>query len=119
MVSDNLPLAMTYRDAQLDALGNPTRRHILHRLRVGPLSVAEISHGASVTRPAISQHLKVLKDAGLVVDKARGTRREYELNPSAFASLREYFDEYWGVALIAFAREVGNRAPRNHPATEE
>ena len=110
---------MTYRDAQLDALGNPTRRHILDRLRIGPLSVVEISRGAKISRPAISQHLKVLKDAGLVVDKAWGTRRHYELNPAAFASLREYFDEYWGVALIAFAHTVGNSAPGNHSATEE
>ena len=72
------------------------------------MSVARIAQGFRVSRPAISQHLKVLKNAGLVVDHASGTRRVYELNPAAFASLREYFDEFWDVALQAFARRVDN-----------
>jgi DNA-binding transcriptional ArsR family regulator len=70
------------------------------------MPVARIAKGFRISRPAISQHLKVLKNAGLVVDRAEGTRRIYELNPAAFASLREYFDEFWGVALEAFARRV-------------
>lgn len=110
---------MTYRDSQLDALGDPTRRYILDRLRRGPLSVGDITQGANVSRPAISQHLKVLKDAQLVVDKAYGTRRVYELNPAAFASLREYFDEFWGVALLAFARKVNSRKNVKSPKTED
>ncbi len=97
---------MANRDAQLDALGDPTRRAILARLRKGPTPVGQLARGFSISRPAISQHLRVLKEAGLVVDRAEGTRRIYELNPAAFASLREYFDEFWGVALIAFKAHV-------------
>ena len=99
----------TYRDAQLDALGDPTRRAIVARLRRGPMPVGELARGFPMTRPAISQHLRVLKEANLVTDRADGTRRVYELNPEAFASLREYFDEFWGVALIAFKKRVDNR----------
>jgi DNA-binding transcriptional ArsR family regulator len=89
-----------------DALGDPTRRRILAKLRQRPLPVTRIAKGFRISRPAISQHLKVLKDAGLVVDRAEGTRRIYELNPAAFASLREYFDEFWEIALQSFARRV-------------
>lgn len=96
----------TYRDTQLDALGDPTRRAILARLRKGPAPVGKLAKGFKVSRPAISQHLRVLKEANLVTDRAVGTRRLYELNPTAFASLREYFDEFWGVALIAFKKRV-------------
>lgn len=100
---------MTNQDTKLSALGDPTRRTILARLRTGPLPVGRIAHGLPLSRPAVSQHLKVLKTAGLVVDRPQGTRRLYELNPEAFASLREYFDEFWGVALLAFARKVESR----------
>jgi len=71
--------------------------------------VGKLASAFPVSRPAISQHLRVLKDANLVTDRADGTRRVYELNPEAFASLREYFDEFWGVALIAFKKRVENR----------
>lgn len=97
---------MTNQDALLNALGDPTRRRILTRLRQRPMPVARIAKGFRISRPAISQHLKVLKNAGLVVDRAEGTRRIYELNPAAFASLREYFDEFWDIALQAFARRI-------------
>jgi DNA-binding transcriptional ArsR family regulator len=97
---------MANQDVRLDALGDPTRRSILTRLRKRPMSVARIAKGYRISRPAISQHLRVLKDAGLVIDHAEGTRRVYELNPAAFASLREYFDEFWGVALQSFANRV-------------
>ena len=70
------------------------------------MPVAAIAKKFPISRPAISQHLRVLKDAGLVIDRAEGTKRIYELNPAAFASLREYFDELWGVALQAFADRV-------------
>lgn len=103
----------TYRDKQLDAIGDPTRRAILGRLRKGPSSVSKLASGFSVSRPAISQHLRVLKDADLVRDRAEGTRRVYELNPAAFASLREYFDEFWGVALISFKKRVDNTPRRS------
>lgn len=71
--------------------------------------MGKLASGFPVSRPAISQHLRVLKEANLVTDRADGTRRVYELNPDAFASLREYFDEFWGVALIAFKKRVENR----------
>ena len=99
----------TYRELQLDALGDPTRRAILARLRKGPAAVGKLASTFPISRPAISQHLRVLKEANLVTDRANGTRRVYELNPEAFASLREYFDEFWGVALIAFKKRVENR----------
>lgn len=96
----------TYKDAQLDALGDRTRRSILARLRRGPLPVGELASGFTVSRPAISQHLKVLEQAKLVVARPVGNRRFYELNPEGFSALRDYFDEFWGVALIAFKRRI-------------
>jgi DNA-binding transcriptional ArsR family regulator len=80
----------TYHEAQLDALGDATRRAILARLLNGPLPVGELARDFPVSRPAISQHLRVLKHAHLVTDRAAGTRRVYALNPDAFDSLREY-----------------------------
>lgn len=107
---------MTNQGARLDALGDPTRRSILARLRKRPLPVARIAKGYRISRPAISQHLRVLKKAGLVIDHAEGTRRVYELNPAAFASLREYFDEFWGAALQAFAERVERTPNRKDEA---
>ena len=104
---------MTNQDTRLNALGDPTRRRILTRLRARPMPVASIAKGFRISRPAISQHLKVLKHAGLVVDRAEGTRRIYELNPAAFASLSEYFNEFWDVALQSFARRVESRITTN------
>jgi DNA-binding transcriptional ArsR family regulator len=98
-------------DPELDALGDPTRRTILERLRKGPLPVGQIARGLPISRPAVSQHLRILKNANLVIDRPDGTRRIYELNPAAFASLREYFDEFWGVALIAFKKAVESPSP--------
>jgi DNA-binding transcriptional ArsR family regulator len=102
---------ITYEHAQLDALGDPTRRAILARLIDGPLPVGEIAREFPVSRPAISQHLRVLKDAHLVSDRADGAKRVYALNPAAFASLREYFDEFWTQALSAFKRKVEEPPP--------
>ena len=113
LVSISLPLVKTYRDKQLDAIGDPTRRAILARLRRGAASVGKLASGFTVSRPAISQHLRVLKDADLVTDRAEGTRRVYELNPAAFASLREYFDEFWGVALISLKKHIENTSRRS------
>jgi DNA-binding transcriptional ArsR family regulator len=84
----------TYRDRQLDAIGDPSRRTILARLRKGAAPVGKLAAGLPISRPAVSQHLRVLKDAGLVIDRPDGNRRVYELNPAAFASLHEYFDEF-------------------------
>ena len=91
-------------DAVLEALGDGTRRAILERLRDGPKPVVEIAQGLSVGRPAVSQHLKVLKEAGLVIDRAAGTRRIYGVNPDGMASLREYAQSFWSAALTRYAR---------------
>lgn len=95
-----------YQEQQLDALGDATRRAILDRLLNGPVSVGRLSEGFPVSRPAISQHLKVLKDAGLVADATQGTRRIYRLNPAGFDSLRDYFDKFWTSALDAFKKKA-------------
>jgi DNA-binding transcriptional ArsR family regulator len=102
----------TYRDRQHDAIGDPTRRAILARLRKGSAPVGRLADGLPISRPAVSQHLRVLKDAGLVTDRPEGNRRVYELNPAAFASLREYFDEFWGTALLAFKKKIDSGKPR-------
>lgn len=93
---------MSYRDTALDALGDPTRRAIVDRLVTGPRAVGELARDFPISRPAISQHLKVLKDARLVRDHAVGTRRMYELDPEGFDSLRNYFDRFWTLALAQF-----------------
>jgi DNA-binding transcriptional ArsR family regulator len=96
----------TYNQQQLDAFGDVTRRALLERLRSGPLPVGELAEGLPVTRPAVSQHLRVLKRAQLVRDEARGTRRYYRLDPRGFASLRSYLDRFWGEALESFKAKV-------------
>jgi DNA-binding transcriptional ArsR family regulator len=98
-----------YQEAQLDALGDATRRAILARLLDGPLPVGELASHFPVSRPAISQHLRILKDANLVLDRAEGTRRLYALNPAGFDSLRDYFDRFWSSALDAFKRKAEER----------
>ncbi len=92
----------TYGSAVLDALGEPTRRTILERLRGGPLSVGEIAEGLPVSRPAVSQHLRVLRQAGLVSERKEGTRRIYRLEPAGLGELRAYLDSFWTVALAGF-----------------
>jgi len=86
----------------MDALGHSTRRAIFDRLRAGPTSVGELAEGLPVSRPAVSQHLRVLKEAGLVSERREGTRRIYALAPRGIAELRAYFDEFWDVALAQF-----------------
>ena len=76
-------------------MGDPTRRAVLVRLRGGPLSVGDIAKGMSVTRPAVSQHLKVLKQAGLVIDRAQGTRRFYRINRRGLRAMRAWVDALW------------------------
>lgn len=97
---------LAYQELQLDALGDATRRGILARLLDGPLPVGELSKYFPVSRPAISQHLRILKEAQLVTDAAAGTRRLYAINPDGFHSLREYFDQFWTVALDEFKKKV-------------
>ncbi len=84
------------------ALGDTTRRAIFELLADGPHAVGDIARQLPVSRPAVSQHLKVLKEAGLVVDQQVGTRRLYRLNPEGVGSLRAYFDRFWNQALVAF-----------------
>jgi len=91
---------------QFDALGDPTRRSIIDRLLKGPATVGKLAEEFPVSRPAISQHLRVLKEARLVIDRADGTRRIYQLDPAGFAALRAYLDQFWGVALQAFQEKV-------------
>jgi DNA-binding transcriptional ArsR family regulator len=86
----------------MGVLGDPTRRAILERLRGGPLPVAEIARGLPVSRPAVSQHLRVLKDAGLVGERRAGTRRLYRLDLNGLAALRAYLDGFWEEALASF-----------------
>ena len=105
-VSTNLPLVQTNHHAQLNALGDATRRGILSRLLNGPLPVGELAKEFPVSRPAISQHLKILKEAKLVVDVPSGNRRLYQLNPEGFDSLRDFCDHFWTQALAAFKEKV-------------
>ncbi len=87
----------------MEALADGTRRRIFELLGRGPRSVGELAQGVPVTRPAVSQHLRVLKEAGLVKERRDGTRRIYRLEPSGVAELRDYFDRLWTDALAAFA----------------
>lgn len=96
---------MTYQNALL-ALSDPTRRTVFERLLDGRASVGEIALGMPVSRPAVSQHLKVLKDARLVRDTAEGTRRVYELDPEGLGELRAWLDRFWDQSLVAFKEEV-------------
>jgi DNA-binding transcriptional ArsR family regulator len=108
---------MAYQTA-LVALADPTRRRVFERLRAGSRSVGQIAQGLPVSRPAVSQHLKVLKEAGLVTDRAEGTRRVYSIDPHGLAAVRRYFDQFWENALEAFAAEV-EADDENHPGREK
>jgi DNA-binding transcriptional ArsR family regulator len=94
------------REALFDALGDRTRRSILDLLGRGPRAVVDLASELPVTRPAVSLHLRVLRDAGLVVDEAAGTRRIYRLDPDGLALLRTYLDRMWAGALDSFARSA-------------
>ena len=96
---------MTYGNA-LTALADPTRRRVFERLRSGPASVVELAADLPVSRPAVSQHLKALKIAGLVTDKPDGARRVYTIDPDGLGELRRWLDEFWDDALEAFKKEV-------------
>jgi DNA-binding transcriptional ArsR family regulator len=87
---------------ELSALGDPTRRAIFELLADAPSAVGELARTLPVSRPAVSQHLKVLKDAGLVIDQKAGNRRIYQLDPDGVSALRAYFDRFWNQALAAF-----------------
>jgi len=96
---------MAYGDV-LAALADPTRRRVFERLRSGPRPVGAIARGMPVSRPAVSQHLKSLKDAGLVADRQEGTRRVYFIDPHGLGALRRWLDQFWDEALAAFQAEV-------------
>lgn len=88
------------------ALHDPTRRAVLEKLRDGPRPVGEIARNLPVTRPAVSQHLKILKDAGLVADRSEGTRRIYSIDPQGLGAMRAWLDQFWDATLTAFAAEI-------------
>ncbi len=110
-VRANLPLVDAYLQAGLDALADSTRMAIFQKLSNGPFAVNELARTMPVTRPAVSQHLKVLKDAGLVTDIKSGTRRLYQLDPQGVARLRAHFDQMWSKALSAFQHAVEQDIP--------
>jgi|SRR6516162_1346266 DNA-binding transcriptional ArsR family regulator len=93
-------------DKALAALADPTRRRVFERLRSGPKAVGAIARGMPVSRPAVSQHLKALKEAGLVADRPEGTRRVYFIDPHGLGSLRRWLDQFWDEALAAFQAQV-------------
>src|SRR5258708_263718 len=97
-------MIMTNAERVLDALGDPTRRLVFKRLHNRTRSVREIAEGMDVSRPAVSQHLKVLKAAGLVVVRAEGTRRLYGVDTRGIEALRSWLDGFWDEALVAFKR---------------
>jgi DNA-binding transcriptional ArsR family regulator len=96
-----------YLQAGLDALGDATRMAIFQKLAGGPTAVNELARTLPVSRPAVSQHLRVLKNAGLVTDSKAGTRRLYQLNPEGVARLRAHFDQMWAKAMSAFQATAG------------
>jgi DNA-binding transcriptional ArsR family regulator len=93
----------------IEVLGERTRRRVFELLRDGPMPVGELARKLPVSRPAVSQHLRVLKDAGLVVDRKSGTRRLYEIDPRGVAELRAWVDEFWNEALARYAEAAERR----------
>jgi len=93
------------------ALADPTRRTVFERLADGPRAVGELADGLPVSRPAVSQHLKVLKEAGLVTDRAEGARRVYQIDPAGLGQIRAWLDQFWDVALEAFKAEAEREDP--------
>ena len=96
---------MTYAMSAVDglaSLGDPTRRAIFERVAAQPSAVGELARGLPVSRPAVSQHLRVLKEAGLVSETPEGTRRIYRLDPRGIAAMRDWLDAHWAIALDAF-----------------
>lgn len=102
----------TYGEA-LGALADPTRRAVFERLRRGPCPVGHLAEGLPVSRPAVSQHLRVLKDAGLVEEQREGTRRLYRVAPRGLVALRKYLDSFWEDALQSFKAEAEKTAGRS------
>jgi DNA-binding transcriptional ArsR family regulator len=105
---------MAYAEA-IQALGDPTRRTVFERLREGPRSVGDLAVDLPVSRPAVSQHLRVLKDAGLVRERREGTRNFYSVNGDGLAELREYFEEFWDETLAAFKAAAESKGEEDEP----
>src|ERR1700709_151339 len=97
---------MAHSSAAFAALADPPRGAVFERLADGPRAVGELAGELPVSRPAVSQHLKVLKDAGLVIDRPAGTRRIYQLDPDGVGALRAYLDTFWNRSLMAFKAAV-------------
>ena len=104
---------MAYGNAAFAALADPMRRRVFERLGGGPMAVGQIAETLPVSRPAVSQHLKVLKEAGLVCDRQDGARRIYAIDPEGLGAMRAWLDQFWDRALAAFQAEV------ERPADEE
>ena len=102
---------MTY-EMTIVALADPTRRLVLDALRAGPLPVSSVAERLPVSRPAVSQHLKVLTDAGLLTVQTKGTRRFYAIDPHGADDLRAYLDSVWDAALAAYTRAAQEKAKR-------
>lgn len=98
--------------AALAALADPTRRQVFERLRSGPRTVGDLARGVPVSRPAVSQHLAVLKAAGLVRDTATGTHRVYEIDPKGLGAIRAWLDDLWGDALGRFGASLQDEPDR-------
>jgi DNA-binding transcriptional ArsR family regulator len=103
----------------LEALGDPTRRAIFERLVGRPRSVRELADVLPVSRPAVSQHLKILKQSCLVIDRPEGTRRIYRVDPAGVAAMREYLDQMWDAALAAFAMALEEQESKETDGDEE
>jgi DNA-binding transcriptional ArsR family regulator len=101
-------------ESVIQALADPTRRKIFERLRRGPLAVGRVAEGLPVSRPAVSQHLRVLKDAGLVTERKQGTRRVYNVELAGLAELRHYLEGFWRDVLAAFKAEADGGKDGEH-----
>jgi DNA-binding transcriptional ArsR family regulator len=110
---------MTNASTILTALGDPTRQAILELLLEGPQPVGELAALLPVSRPAVSQHLKVLKDAGLVADRAEGTRRVYRVDAAGLTPVRAYLDRFWKQAMVAFAQHAESHTDNQQDPTKE
>src|SRR5271169_1961511 len=109
---------MTYVSTKLAALADHTRLAVFERLARKPAAVHEIAREFPVSRPAISQHLRVLKDAGLVLDEPAGTQRIYRINPDGVGEIRAYFDRFWDDALSSFKAFIETNHPENPKAKD-
>lgn len=123
-VSCSLRLVETYGVGEpgsfgLSVLADPTRREIFERLAQRPMAVGQLADELPVSRPAVSQHLKVLKDAGLVTDHADGTRRIYRLDPAGIAAIRAYLDQMWSRALSGFQQAAQQLADQQMADQQE